>query len=274
MSLPPRPTYLSDLEFVRVFTTYVHSAPLVRDRFVLDAGAGSGHGSWLYRSAGARRVVAVDLDPAGLREIGRYGGGLECAVMDVEALGLAGPRFDVLACFEVIEHVPQPQRLLAELRRVALPSALVLISTPNRVNRLRPGQRPWNPEHFREYDLAGLRAELGRWYPSVTVLGTYGREDLHLRYLREWSVGTGESRLRALARRAVPHGVRRALRGALVRRDSGSGLEGVPDPVASTWPFWVDEASDRCLNFVAMCGDDPAAVSAAAAVLRRSARPA
>lgn len=267
MPLPPRPSHLSDLEFTRVLTTYVSSAPLARDRTVLDAGCGSGHGAWLFRASGAARVVAVDLDPRALRELAKTDAEVRWAAMDVESLALRDGLFDLLACFEVIEHVPHPSRLLAELRRVAGPHALTLISTPNRVNRLRPGQRPWNPDHFREYDHAGLATELGAAYPAVVIMGTHGRPDLHERYLREWAVGIGESRARAAARRLVPHGLRAALRSVIARgADDGPG---VPEPDAASWPFFLADASPRCLNFFAVCGDDPAAVNAAAASLRR-----
>lgn len=262
MGLPPPPTHLTDLEFTRVFTTYVHSAALVGDRTVLDAGCGSGHGAWLYHAAGARRVVAVDLDPTGLREMARHDAAIGFAVMDVQALALRDRLFDVVACFEVIEHVPSPAALLRELRRVARPGAITLISTPNRVNRLAPGQRPWNPEHFREYDRAGLERELRASYRAVRILGTYGRPDLHERYLREWRIGIASSRARGLARRLIPHRVRRALRGALARREPSR--TGVPAPDPATWPFWIGEVSDRCLNFVAVCGDEDEAVASAA----------
>lgn len=270
MTLPPRPGHLTDLEFTRVLTTYVHSAAIVAGREVLDAGCGTGHGSWLYRRSGARRVVAVDLDPHGLRTIAAYDGGVERAVMDVQALALRERLFDLISCFEVIEHVPSPARLLAELRRVARADGLVLISTPNRVNRLRPGQRPWNPEHFREYDLAGLQTELRTAFPVVHVLGTYGTPRLHEHYLREWSVGGRSSRLRAIARRLVPHGTRRMLRAALVRRRDDPFV--IPEPVATSWPFWIDAVADGCLNFVAVCGDDQRMVSETAERLRARGR--
>lgn len=250
-----------------MLTTYVMSARLARGRAVLDAGCGSGHGAWLFRSAGAARVVAVDLDPGALRDVARSDGEVRWAAMDVEALGLRDGAFDLIACFEVIEHVPHPARLLAELRRVARPGTLTLISTPNRVNRLRPGQRPWNPEHMREYDLAGLTAELGAIYPAVVVSGTHGRPDLHERYLREWAVGAAESGVRRLARRVLHHRLRAALRGAQARRAESDFV--TPEPRPEGWPFFIADASDRCLNFVAVCGDDAAAVSAAAGALRR-----
>ncbi len=270
MTLPPRPAHLTDLEFTRVFTTYVHSAVLVAGRDVLDAGCGTGHGSWLYRRSGARRVVAVDLDPHGLRTIAAYDGNLERAVMDVQALALRDRLFDLISCFEVIEHVPSPTRLLAELRRVARADGLVLISTPNRVNRLGPGQQPWNPEHYREYDLAGLQAELLPVFPVVRVLGTYGIPRLHEHYLREWSVGQRSSRLRSIARRLVPHGTRRMIRAALVRRQGDAFA--IPEPSTDPWPFWIDSVANDCLNFVAVCGADQRMVSEAADRLRDRAR--
>lgn len=268
MTLPPVPAHLTDVEFMRVFTTYVFASPLAHGKSVLDAGCGTGHGSWLLRERGARAVVAVDLDPANarlIRDISRRGDRIVAAVMDVQALALADARFDLTVCFEVIEHLPEPKRLLGELRRTAAPDAVAIVSTPNRRTRLRDGERPWNPDHLREYDLAALRAELSAFYPAVEILGIYGTGGLHERYLDEWRPTVLRS-ARAIVRRAIPAAVVEALRAR--RGTVTSAPRDIPPPDARTWPFYVGGVSDRCLNFMAVCGSDPAMVASIARALR------
>lgn len=84
---------------------------------VLDVGSADGPSvSWL----GDR--VAVDIDPRGLRA-----GGV-CAA--VEALPFADDRFEVVSAFDVVEHCEDEALALSELRRVATPGGVVLLSVP------------------------------------------------------------------------------------------------------------------------------------------------
>lgn len=272
MRPPPIPTHLTDLEFTRVLSTYVLVVPLARDKRVLDAGCGAGHGSWLMRERGARAVVAVDLDPANIELISRISrecNGIHGAIMDVQALALADARSELVTCFEVIEHVPDPGRLLAELRRVAVPDALTLVSTPNREVRLGRGEPPWDPEHVREYDLTGLQRTLERAYRCVEVLGIYGREGLHIRYLNEWRP-TLRRRVRGMVWRAIPAGARALVRAAIRARPVRERVDAwgqMPPLDAREWPFHLAAVGERCLNFLAVCGDEERAVRDAARTL-------
>jgi 2-polyprenyl-3-methyl-5-hydroxy-6-metoxy-1,4-benzoquinol methylase len=59
-------------------------------------------------------------------------------VGDVNALALEGTApFDVITAFDVIEHVFDPVAFLTDLRRVARPNALIVISTPDAGHVLR-----------------------------------------------------------------------------------------------------------------------------------------
>jgi 2-polyprenyl-3-methyl-5-hydroxy-6-metoxy-1,4-benzoquinol methylase len=91
--------------------------------------------------------------------------------------------FDVVTCWEVIEHLPDPRRLLAEMARVLKPGGHLLMSTPDAGSTVArvSGQRwlGWYkvPEHLQFFDEAGLarlctevglRVERTR-YVSLTV---------------------------------------------------------------------------------------------------------
>lgn len=44
--------------------------------------------------------------------------------------------FDIVVCSEVLEHVPQPEKILKEINRILKRGGLAIISTPNADNRL------------------------------------------------------------------------------------------------------------------------------------------
>jgi 2-polyprenyl-3-methyl-5-hydroxy-6-metoxy-1,4-benzoquinol methylase len=98
---------------------------------LLDVGCGEGvltH-KWAGRIAPGR-VVGIDLeDPAIQAEWEqRRAPNLDYRIMKAEQLPFADGEFDVAAAIEVLEHVPDPERTLAEMARVA--SRHLLVSVP------------------------------------------------------------------------------------------------------------------------------------------------
>ena len=106
-------------------------APLALDRDVLDAGCGVGFGAHLLGAAGARSVTGVDAFAAAIveaREQAHHG--LEFTLGDLRELPFDGDRFDLVVCFEAIEHVVEQERVLDEIARVLRPGGVLAISTP------------------------------------------------------------------------------------------------------------------------------------------------
>jgi 2-polyprenyl-3-methyl-5-hydroxy-6-metoxy-1,4-benzoquinol methylase len=153
MEIPTGERLIPDLQrdeliYAEHLARYRLAAQLVSGRRVLDAGCGEGYGTRLLVAGGATSVVGVDIDEqtvAHARE--RYG--LDFRVSDVAELPFEDASFDVIVCFETIEHVADAARVLAELRRVLANEGLLVVSTPNALEYMVE-----NEFHAREYSPA------------------------------------------------------------------------------------------------------------------------
>ncbi|HEX4718858.1 MAG TPA: class I SAM-dependent methyltransferase [Thermoleophilaceae bacterium] len=100
-------------------------------RSILDVGCGEGvlTEQWADK-LGDGRIVGIDLDDPKLRAEWetRRRANLEYRVEDATNLSFADDEFDMAAAIEVLEHVPDPERTVSEMARVA--KHWVLVSVP------------------------------------------------------------------------------------------------------------------------------------------------
>ena len=122
---------------------YRHAAQLVAGRSVLDAGCGVGWGSVVLAGAGAARVTGLDIDAAAISDARRRTDAVGFVRGDLADLPFADASFDVVVCYEAIEHVAQPLVVLDELRRVLTADGVLdgLLAEPRRVPTGKPVPR-------------------------------------------------------------------------------------------------------------------------------------
>lgn len=126
---------------------------------VLDVGCGEGN---LIAKLPLCRAFGVDVEPQILKRGGVAAQG--------EALPYRDGTFDVVFCSEVIEHVPDPDRLVAEIRRVLKPRGSAVISTINHwsLRSWRKGKpltgKYHSIQHLREYRRGTLHRQLRRHF--------------------------------------------------------------------------------------------------------------
>ena len=148
---------------------YEFALPFCAGKEVLDAGCGVGYGT-AHLATVARRVVGVDRDAdtiAYARQ--RYGSdSVEFVAADLLELPLADDSFDAACSFETIEHVPDPEALVAQLRRVLRPDGVCLVSTPRAEETTRA---PDNPFHAVELSAGDLERLLRARFAEVTLYG-------------------------------------------------------------------------------------------------------
>src|SRR5262245_17277167 len=112
---------------------YAYAASLVAGKRVLDLASGEGYGSKMLAES-ASLVIGVDIDENCVRHAtARYGSGtLHFVSGSITAIPIHGDPFDVIVCFEAIEHIEDQERLLAEVQRLLRPDGIFIVSTPNK----------------------------------------------------------------------------------------------------------------------------------------------
>lgn len=149
--------------FRRHEVAYRELAPSCAGARVLEAGCGEGYGAELIASHAAS-VLALDYDEPTARHVAAAHPALSTSLADLGALPATSGSFDVVVTMQVIEHLTDQPRFLAECLRVLRRGGTLVVSTPNRLT-FSPGRdTPLNPYHTRELsapELDGLLREAG-----------------------------------------------------------------------------------------------------------------
>ncbi len=168
----PAQTLEDYLVYLKHVALYDFAKTFGAGKSVLDLGCGEGYGSDALARA-AHSIVAADysFDVVAHAQEKYAHGNLAFVVCDAHQLPFRPACFDVVISFEVIEHIANVHQYLGETKRVRAEAGVCLFSTPNRLLRLLPFQKPWNRFHKREYDARGLASVLRRLFGSVQVRG-------------------------------------------------------------------------------------------------------
>jgi SAM-dependent methyltransferase len=224
--------------------SYAQVAGLLGPGRVLDLGCGVGHS---FRLLAPRTTVGVDLSAEALAGQER-----ETVRADMRDLPFPERSFASVVSIHSIEHVPEPERVVAEAARVLEPDGTAVFVTPNRLTFARADEII-DPYHYVEFDADQLAAVCRTRFGRVEVRGLMGS----VRYLE--LVDEQKRRLDALLaldplrlRRLVPRRARQLLydrRLTAERRD--------PDPrAAAITPedFRLAEGPlEEALDLVAIC---------------------
>jgi SAM-dependent methyltransferase len=150
---------------------YRFAGDAVTGRVVLDLGSGEGYGAAMLGTT-AECVLGIDIDASSVAHSRANYGSATVTFAEGSAVELASrppKEFDVVVCFEVLEHVQEHEQVLAGIRHVLKDEGLLLLSTPDREPYNAVIAAP-NPFHVREVSSAELQELLSR----------------HFRYVRMW----------------------------------------------------------------------------------------
>ena len=106
-----------------------HLQPGIR---VLDAGCGKGSG--VLRKYRQRMGLLVGVDKIAPKE--GYGRMDEFILSELDDMPFPDATFDVVICYEVIEHLRNPQKVFAEFRRILIDGGVLIFKTPCAISPL------------------------------------------------------------------------------------------------------------------------------------------
>ncbi len=123
-----RPDYLSASHLHR----YALAAALCAGSRVLDVGCGTGYGTAMLSERGCD-ALGVDIDPEAVRQA--TGSHPNVTFEEGDALtrlrATGGEDVEAVVMFEALEHVPDPERVLQQLRRLRAAGVRLVVSVPN-----------------------------------------------------------------------------------------------------------------------------------------------
>jgi SAM-dependent methyltransferase len=141
----------------RLFARELSRLALAREAKILDIGTGTGANLRMLAELGFRDVAGVDASDEAIRFCAEKGLG-KVEKGDVCALPFADGSFDLALATDIIEHVDDDRRALAEIFRVLKPGGAALITTPAFPSLW--GLQDEVSHHKRRYRVGGLLSKL------------------------------------------------------------------------------------------------------------------
>ncbi len=145
-----------------------------RGKRVLDVGSGDGYGS-AYLAEAAAEVVGLDLHAGAVAEANRKYRRPNLhfvqGTTEEEVAGVQRGSFDIVCCFQTIEHLADQDGLLEQLKQFAKQGGQVFVTTPNK------GRFPgFNPYHIRELSVSDMQQLMKAHFDQWKVYGVFGDE--------------------------------------------------------------------------------------------------
>jgi len=219
-------------------------APELGPGRVLDLGCGVGHS---FDRLAPRETVGVDISAEALEGQDR-----ETVRADIRAVPFEDSSFESVISMHSVEHVPDPERVVAEAARLVEPDGTVVFVTPNRLTFGRPDEII-DPFHYVEFDPDELRVLCEAAFERVEIRGLFASPRYMELFHEERRTLDRLLRLDPLRlRRLVPMRVKQHLYDTLLRYfrkddDPRAGLIGQEDFELRT------EDLDRSLDLYAIC---------------------
>jgi len=216
---------------------------------VLEIGAG--HGAFLdrVRGLGEHEIAAADYDQGAVRRLCEKGyDAIAGSIRDVSTTG-----YDVVCCFQTLEHMADLDQVFRDLRRVLAPSGSVFVSVPNgeatALQEAVTGFWDMPPNHVGRWNPTAIRRASERRGFAVRVIETEPVSTARTAWQlavysvnsRSYVAGTLDNRINAIEHRPV--------RGILKRMLAGTHLPHL---------LWIRDQFRPRTCWAHLCSDRPA----------------
>ncbi len=143
-------TFINDQSMLEHLHRYSLTFELIKNKKVLDIACGEGYGVNLMSNY-ANHVTGIDIDKKVIRKANQKYTNKNIKFIEGSILNIPSPNnsFDIVICFETLEHVEEHELLISEIKRVLKHDGLLIISTPDKINYSN-NQASKNPFHKKE----------------------------------------------------------------------------------------------------------------------------
>lgn len=151
---------------------YAYAAQFVRNLKVLDLACGEGYGSHLMSDT-ASLVTGIDIDEEVIRHAGsKYvKDNLQYKTGSITDVPIKGEGiYDVIVCYEAIEHIEYHEKCLNEVKRLLAPGGVFIVSTPDKSIYSEEAQFS-NPFHVSELYFDQFNELLKKYFKNISFLG-------------------------------------------------------------------------------------------------------
>jgi ubiquinone/menaquinone biosynthesis C-methylase UbiE/glycosyltransferase involved in cell wall biosynthesis len=151
---------------------YRFAKEFVRNKKVLDLACGEGYGSFMLAEK-AESVIGIDIDESTIRHASsKYiKENLEFIEGSITNVPIKGENiFDVVICFEALEHIEEHDKLMKEVKRLLTVAGIFIVSTPNKYTYTDQSNFQ-NPFHLKELYFDDFKDLLSNNFQHAYIYG-------------------------------------------------------------------------------------------------------
>lgn len=149
---------------------YTFTMALVHGKAVLDIACGEGYGSY-FLAQNAAHVIGIDIDASTITNAKRKykKSNLEFKTGSVLQIPEPNNTFDVVVCFETLEHIVDQDKMVNEVKRVLKTGGVFIVSTPDK-RYYTDEAGNMNPFHLKELYADDFKSLIARYFQKATYL--------------------------------------------------------------------------------------------------------
>jgi len=146
----------------------INLIPQKKAQTILDIGCGDGVLSWLIYQKTKASIIGIDSEKLSIQfaeqEFKRRQAKAKFLVTNAYKLPFENNSFDMIVSTEVIEHLSDTKKFLAEIKRVLKPKGLCIITTLVKLSAV-----PEDKMHVKEFTPKELKICLKKYFSSVAL---------------------------------------------------------------------------------------------------------